>query len=416
MFDDDTTTIQPDDGGPQALARTLVAQREALGTSALASWLFGDIEGERLIELLTVVFELSFRKDEGRHPRFTLVVPSKRETSLIENASVTFDPPVPLHVHALRRLASAVPQRPHALLVQSMEEGLMCVGIGRFETAGAMLPEDQTGMYLRAEGLVVGINGPGDLTVQETRHVHSLAYGRIERRFNGNRTLEVLPEFDALRDRVLTTAVDDHGDLMKQKVGSAVRDAWMYVLKSCVELEHGGAFALLPTDAHNAPGMPGPWRDQIDIAYPTSAPHLLEQIAGFVETRWGKNSQSRIVAVRTVSDAAYSLARLSATDGFVLLNRHLKVLGFGAKIGFDKPLPRSCVEVDETLDRTEARYDIARAGTRHRAAYRLAASVPGALVFVVSQDGELRLFMAMDEEVTVVTAPLAPVTYLFQGV
>ena len=126
---------------------------------------------------------------------------------------------------------------------------------------------------------------------------------------------------------------------------------------------------------------------------------------------------ARHISLQTLTDTADAVARLSATDGFVILNGKLRLLGFGTKIVWDERIPSTCVEVDEMLRPTGGEFSLERAGTRHTAGYMLCQSVPGAHVFVVSQDGELRLFfMDRDEAETRVTAPLAPNTYLFQGI
>lgn len=401
------------EGGPSELARVVIERRAGFAHDALGSWLLGGLGDAELAELVGTAYEVSYRQDEGRYPRFAIFVASRRETRLFETAEVLFDPPIPLHVRALRRLAAAVPPRPHALLLRSTPEGLGIVGIGRFETAGALLPEDQTGLYLRAEGLVLEVNGPGDIAIHEAREVRALRAGRIIRQFDGNRTLGCLELFDRLRDDILVTSGLKPDDGNSRRVAAAVQDVWMYVLKAAVALGHGGTFAILPTEATEAASIPPEIRSGIRFAYPTNAPDLLGRLSAYVQSRWGAGALTRLTTLRSLTDAAFAAARLSATDGFVILNRFLRVLGFGAKIGWDDPIPETCPEVDDLLEPTGDTYDLVHAGTRHSAACRLAQAVPGALVFVISQDAELRLFLF--REGIQVTAPLAPITYLFQG-
>jgi hypothetical protein len=405
-------------GGPRELADALRARREALGSQKLAAWIVADLGDDALETLIRIAFELSFQKDEGRFARMTIVVPSRNETHLFEGAAVRFDPPIPVTVRSLRRLSAAVPPRPHALLVRATADGLVARGIGRFETAGAMLPEDQTGLYLRAGGLVVEVCGPGDVSVHEAGDVYTLRAGRIERQLDGSRSLDELAGFRALEDATIEEALGPGvTDRLMGKMADVVREGWMYLLKSTVSMAHGGAFAVLPTDAPSPVDLPSAWAGRLKITYPTSRPDLLASIAQYVHARWGSLGTARHVSLQSLTDTVDAVARLSATDGFVALNERLRVLGFGAKIVWDEGIPATCVEVDETLRPTGGEFGLDRAGTRHIAGYMLCRSVPGAHVFVVSQDAELRLFFTdHDEAETRVTAPLAANTYLFQGI
>jgi hypothetical protein len=406
-------------GGPSELAASLQAKRTALGNHNLAAWVIADLDDAMLVKLLHIAYELSFQKDEGRFSRLTIVVPSRQETHLQESAAVWFDPEIPVTVRNLRRLSAAIPPRPHALLIRrDGEDGLSAIGIGRFETAGAMLPEDQTGLYLRAGGLVVEVSGPGDVSVHEAGDVFALRAGRIQRQLDGSKSLKELSGFAALSEDTIVEALGSGvTDRLKGKMADTVREGFMYLLKKTVGMAHGGAFAVLPTAATSAETLPEDYAHRFRITYPTSRPDLLTSIAQYVHARWGSSPLARHISLQTLTDTADAAARLSATDGFVLMNERLRVLGFGAKIVWDERIPATCVEVDEMLRPTGGEFSLERAGTRHTAAYMLCGNVPGAHVFVISQDGELRLFFTdPDEAETRVTAPLAANTYLFQGI
>lgn len=83
------------------------------------------------------------------------------------------------------------------------------------------------------------------------------------------------------------------------------------------------------------------------------------------------------------------LADLMSVDGSLILDRNLRLIGFGGEI-----LGESRVtHVHRALD-LEAERSIAEAadssGTRHRAAYRFVNAEPDAIAVVVSQDGDVR--------------------------
>ena len=402
-------------GGPAELAEVLFEKRRALAGQEVAAWLLGDLNEYELKRLIACAYEVSFQRDEGRYPRFSIFVAARRDQHARESMSICFDPPIDLEVRGLQRLSVAVPPRPDALLVSAIDGRLFCIGIGRFETAGALLPDDVTGLYLSSSGLILEIGGPGDLTVHESGDAFTLSAGRIHRQFDGNQALAHLPHFDWLRDQVLSTALEEVTDHVADRVGQVVRDTWSYVLKETVKLEHGGAFGVLPEEVKALAELPEEWGDGLSVTYPTAPRDLLGSIGTYVRRRWGASRESRQAALRELTDHARAVARLSATDGYVLLDAHLRVLGFGAKIGWELDIPNRCIEVDDTLTPTGGYAGLRRTGTRHRAAYRMCAAIPGAIVFVVSQDGDLRVFFSTDEGEVRVTAALEPVTQLFQG-
>src|SRR5438477_9778578 len=86
-------------------------------------------------------------------------------------------------------------------------------------------------------------------------------------------------------------------------------------------------------------------------------------------------------------DAARFIASLTAVDGAVVLTDTLRIIGFGVEVttslsGVDK------VYVTEDADGTDVKETrFAEFGTRHRSAFRFAASMEQAVAFVLSQDG-----------------------------
>jgi hypothetical protein len=89
------------------------------------------------------------------------------------------------------------------------------------------------------------------------------------------------------------------------------------------------------------------------------------------------------------------VAALAAVDGAVVLSRDLRLRGFGAEITQNRtPSREEQVEYDdhpEPLGKP-APAPLADFGMRHRSAVRFCQEVPGAMAFVVSQDGGIRMF------------------------
>jgi hypothetical protein len=101
-----------------------------------------------------------------------------------------------------------------------------------------------------------------------------------------------------------------------------------------------------------------------------------------------------------IFELAHTIAALADVDGAVVLTKRFEVLGFGAEIVGELPpvlMVRRALDIEGTRHATEP---VEAYGTRHRAAYRLCAAIPGALAIVVSQDGNVRFVAWHDGAVT----------------
>ena len=109
--------------------------------------------------------------------------------------------------------------------------------------------------------------------------------------------------------------------------------------------------------------------------------------------------------VARITDLAASLA---AVDGAVVLRRDWRLVGFGAEIT-ETGLWSDDEEVEygkhpDSMDGPIAR-PLSSFGMRHRSAYRFCQRVPGAMAFVISQDGELRVFCNVEGGVELFDGP-----------
>jgi hypothetical protein len=99
-------------------------------------------------------------------------------------------------------------------------------------------------------------------------------------------------------------------------------------------------------------------------------------------------------------ELAHLIAGLAASDGAVVLDKRVELLGFGAEIAGDLPPVR---EVARALDAEATRKvheSVESVGQRHRSAYRLCNFVHDAVAIVVSQDGTVRFVKWHDGIVT----------------
>lgn len=100
-----------------------------------------------------------------------------------------------------------------------------------------------------------------------------------------------------------------------------------------------------------------------------------------------------------LADSVKFCASLSSVDGAVVMTDHLKVLGFGCEVIV--PMPGlNYVKVSRDPEGIEGRYiPMESFGTRHRAAFRFCSSFENVLVFVVSQDGIVRLIKRIGHDI-----------------
>jgi hypothetical protein len=89
-------------------------------------------------------------------------------------------------------------------------------------------------------------------------------------------------------------------------------------------------------------------------------------------------------------EMAYLIAGLAAADGAVVMSKHNELLGFGGMISGRLPAVKLVaraldLEGERVID--EQTEDV---GARHRSAYRLVGALPGSVVVVISQDGNVR--------------------------
>jgi DisA bacterial checkpoint controller nucleotide-binding len=114
---------------------------------------------------------------------------------------------------------------------------------------------------------------------------------------------------------------------------------------------------------------------------------------GIAEVRWKDFLQMHDASLSKLHDSlvefSHFLSDLMGVDGCLVLNRELRLIGFGGEILGDSHV--SCIERAIDLEGVESVTEPADAsGTRHRSAYRLVSSVQDAIVVVVSQDGGVR--------------------------
>jgi hypothetical protein len=389
----------PDYCGPEELAKVVLMLRRWESQRGLE----GAVSEAGLRRLFEMAFQTSLTTEEGRHPRFRFFVSAPAVDPVPPIAR--FDPPIPLRADTLRRMVPAVSSRLHAVkVVEAKNGGLFADSVLAVDEMGdaGMVGRPEISMGLGLPGLMVRVDGPGRLRATEKGSTWELRDGRV-RPLNHYALISTVRKwFSDLAAYLLDeTGVVDMGNAhVGDDPGVVFDSVWSAILSSTVSAGHGGAFAILP-------GEPGP---EMRIKYPARDLDLCRAVMAF----WGAcfdpekeksaadmetKSAHWDAAKRRMFSAARALAELANVDGCVVLDRKLRLYGFGGEIrvGEEQVQGWTCEEAHpETLAPLNV-INVERWGTRHRSAFRLCCVRPGTIVFVVSQDGDLRVFYGHEQ-------------------
>jgi hypothetical protein len=395
------------------------------------------ISPEGLKRLIVMAYHAGLMPEEGRFPRFRLIVSDSRtkEISPVESAWTTahFASPVPLgDPDAIRRLAPAVPLGEFGLNVKEQDGMLACTGccvLHRPSASGALPEYDRP-----LDSIMVRVDGPGRMRVSGPFPTFLYKAGRIAvlRRFidvpcaaqwltelTSTLVAGLTMSFEASAARnpgaALVDGVLDAG--VVSRIQFSVQYVWSCVLGTAVDLGHGGTFVVLPSvpvDPSTAqefrcitlPAIPDP---------PIECKYQAARIGGLgdeLKSYWlNEIPSAEQIAFKSAGDVwshrqnwmnrkvelgakARAFGNFSAVDGCVVLDRGMKLIGFGGEIRVDDAMLKQSPRIffDPRTNTPIAEEELRQFGTRHRSAFRLCKMVGGAIVFVVSQDGELRVF------------------------
>jgi hypothetical protein len=204
-----------------------------------------------------------------------------------------------------------------------------------------------------------------------------------------------------------------------QKIGAPVPvEAWTAkftvpwviatVARFAVDARRGGAFVFLPGEGSD------PASFGVHPKYATTSPDLGADIVSFWEECYGASHGTRhnghtqagrrwMVSWARLLTHADIVGNLSCVDGCVVLNRRLQVCGFGSEIKItdsqQKNSPRAFKNFKTGEVWPDREFFDGIGGTRHKSAARLCKAHEGVVAFVVSQDGELRVFSSNTKSV-----------------
>jgi hypothetical protein len=362
------------------------------------------VSEQGLGRLLLLAYQASFYTDEGRYTRARLFVPDVDRQAHPLRINHLFSPPRPLSgPNMISQLAPTLVADDSALVIQETAGELVCVGISLLDAEDASrpllgMPRGWTGAV---GGLQVQILAPGELRVSEGRADYTLRANRILG-YSWVASVALVDRWIEELTEQLTArlSADELGGSLTVP-GADLRALWSHVLREAVRLRHGGAFVVVPQ----------PRQAPIEIKYAAEPLSLGNELLdlwvslGRAHQLLGSNlsadalQQTRVQRHRLWSTAA-SVGHLSALDGCVVLDRGMTVHGFGGTIETGAA-PSSARTLADSQDRGPLAEEqlLTRFGHRHRSAFQLCKAVPNAIAFVISQDGDLRVFSSDDQHV-----------------
>jgi hypothetical protein len=361
---------------------------------------------EQLANLIYPAFQASLGSEEGRPARLRMVFnPSPKRFT------VRFAEALPCTSGQLVKLAPTIGLESRWLVAlpdDASKGGVRLAGI----LDPDILPIDRShqrggnGLLYHQnqfQGLRITVPGPGWIRVSLDVESFDLRNCCLRQRLVVGRIKYVAEWF---REVCSWLAIKDMG------VGvGLVRRFFVNVLAKISEARHGGCLLILP-DQMELPSLP------LNVKYRLNSDIIQRAIRerASVEpnrpVRKGPAGRSgpidpggtlpddstfadSLLLDRDLSQVIDFVAALAAVDGAVVLSRDLRLRGFGAEITQGRtPSGEEQVEYDdhpEPLGKP-APAPLADFGMRHRSAIRFCQEVPGAMAFVVSQDGGIRMF------------------------
>jgi hypothetical protein len=373
------------------------------------------LSDEGVRRIINLCYHASMACEEGRFPRFRVGCYVNDEVRKVASCDVALN-----SVESLRRLAPSVSgHQSTAICIEEDRGQLKCTGIAIVDDMGFSWlpgrPEITTGGEPTGV-LQLRVEGPGQIRASEIGgHFATLRLSRSQIHQVVPYSL-VGPVLDLLKDiaqRIIDSVAKSKGESATKYFGGnplmLVEKLLAGIFLATTNLQHGGAFVILPTEKFDTQDF------NINCKYPVnlcfgdlivdywiSCINVADaSIRGSSETELKQWQWKRERLFSSVS----AIAGLSAVDGCVAFNKYLNVIGFGGTIKLgdsDAKIvdsPRKFVNAATGVVHQDEESIFKGLGTRHKSAFRLCKAYANCFVFVISQDGDLRVFFSDEESV-----------------
>ena len=397
-------TDLPEMCGPAELARVLVDfRRFAASEGPKGFFLAASLAEEAVEKLLSVAFAASHTRDEGRPTRCVLYVPPKEKLNALRPLAMMFRDPIPLEnetlakaVSTIRALAPAAAYPDAAMLLACDGTRVDIVGILDLQglwklhnLAGSLFPT----LRRLVDGMRITVNDPGNLIVEEDLGHFELRSGRILTA--GNVPLpwhRVWGGFAAIAQRLL--GEDAAASPEVRIVEDVLCEFCDRVIGDMVRWGHGGCLVLTQAEGVESQMEISPARR---VVFPVGrfaaefVTALYDQVRNHGDH--GTGATERLFA--PLEQAMRLTSGLTRVDGAVVFGPEFDLRAFGVRLKRDSSRPTLDRCIDPITGEPDA--DIPRlleqTGERHNSAAGLCSNSPGTMAIVVSQDGDVRVFL-----------------------
>jgi hypothetical protein len=367
----------------------------------------------QLANLIYPAFQASLCSEEGRQVRLRVAFNPKPK-----RFTVRFGEPLPYTAGQLVKLAPIIGLESRWVVALPDEGSKDCVRLAGILDPD-ILPIDRTSrhgsnglLYYQNQfhGLRITVLGPGWIRVSIDDESFDLRNCCLRQRLVVGRIQYVAAWF-----REITSWLG----IKDVRVGEGlIRRLIVNVLAKVSEARHGGCLLVLPNqiDLSSLP-LKIKYRLDSDIIQTALKERASVEPSHVIQARRSGGVgplhpahlslddwplADSLLLDRDLAQVIDFVAALAAVDGAILLARDLKLRGFGAEITYGRvPSGEEQVEYDnhpEPLG-TPAPVSLSDFGMRHRSAIRFCQEVPGAMAFVISQDGGIRMFHNVDGRV-----------------
>lgn len=362
---------------------------------------------EWLPKVIEQVYLASLRREEGRDLRFTVAIDQRAYHNESRPPGRHFAEARNCSADEFVRFAPAIHGTEQVLLVYDAGEGgPRFYGVNRFVPQ----PADKGDGYQhdccrRKLGFVETHNGTS-LPAQFATYSNSgicvevLGPGRI--RLRGFNRYSELNELEVASSVKSLTEFEPFIEWLKVATGwneehlPCVLMDWCDIIKSIQNCGHGGTIIWVPNESLAEGFLKVKYKVGTDFwgYFGIGSSHAPKDLLTARKENCATplDHKGHHQSVLSVAAQKQLLAGLCNTDGAVLISGALTVVGSGCEIQYDRSELEGNVFKLDAITEKKISFDIERVGMRNRSAMWFCKKVPEAWLFVVSQDGDLRIY------------------------
>ncbi|MGE5194009.1 MAG: putative sensor domain DACNV-containing protein [Deltaproteobacteria bacterium] len=424
--------------GPREFAKALLHEFHAVQQSDFGNWLSFSCSDESVRGVIELAYYASLLEEEGRPTRFRIVFGDDDVDALPYSRLARFDAPVCINdVADVMKIAPALTSQEVALWMterkgKRTESWLECLGLLNAGVDSQRVMIGFPDAVVTGSQTVVHRQTHLTLSVEGSGHLRA-SFGLLWE--YALRAGVVMPTTLVATTPPLEAVLADSESIVRRRCKALYPDLplpeyvlqnareitslWTRILDTAVSRQHGGAFIILPEETVSLDAIRKTYNiyDGVPVDLDLGA-HLAEfsascgRLFNLRRLTGAESSESLVqqlcdqqnewLALRGQFQVALNAAAgLSEVDGCVVLDRGLRIGLFGGKIrssgATSRPSGKALDLRDWYARDVSIEHDIRKLGTRNQSACQFCREHPHALAFVISQDGDLRVYCSDDE-------------------